>query len=745
MRTVNRKRLKRVAQEPSARKTSGQKEERYKSHEHTLFGIRSEVLVCLFLALTTLAVYWQVRNYDFVNIDDGSYVYENRHVQSGLALENAIWSFTAIHASNWHPLTSLSHMLDCQLFGMNPGWHHLINLFLHILNTLLLFIVFRKMTGNLWQSAFVAALFAIHPLHVESVAWISERKDVLSTFFWLLTMWSYAWYVEHQRIDRYLLVFLFFILGLMSKPMLVTLPFVLILLDFWPLNRIQIEQADSSGSTKQWPILRRIVLEKIPFLAIVLISSVITFLVQKHSGAVNSLDMAPLFSRIANALVSYVGYIGKMVWPSSMAVLYPFPHMIPWWKVAGAGFFLISISLLAIRGMKQRPYLAVGWFWYIGTLVPVIGLVKVGNHSMADRYTYIPFIGLFIIIAWGISEFVKRWRLVKTFLPVMAAAILFIFMAVTFYQVQYWENSIALFEHTLEVTSNNSIAHNNLGNALEKQGRVEEAIKHYMEALRVNPYSAEAHNNLGIALQAQGRVEEAIKHYMEALRVKPDDAKAHCNLGNAIKNQDRVEEAIKHYLEALRINPYSAEAHNNLGFALQGQGRVEEAIKHYMEALRIKPDYAKAHCNLGNALKQQDRVEEAIKHYLEAVRIKPDYAEAHYNLGIALQVQGRVEEALMHYLEALRVNPYSAEAHNNLGFALQGQGRVEEAIKHYMEALRLNPYSAEAHNNLGIALALKGDIDGAIEHFRKALKINPNYIGAKNNLKKALTIQKQGQ
>ena len=639
MRTVNRKRLKRVAQEPSARKTSGQKEERYKSHEHTLFGIRSEVLVCLFLAITTLAVYWQVRNYDFVNMDDGSYVYENRHVQSGLALENAIWSFTAIHASNWHPLTSLSHMLDCQLFGMNPGWHHLVNLLLHLLNTLLLFFVFRKMTGHLWQSAFVAALFAIHPLHVESVAWISERKDVLSTFFWLLTMWSYAWYVEHQRIDRYLLVFLFFILGLMSKPMLVSLPFVLILLDFWPLNRIRIEQADSSGSTKQWPILRRIVLEKIPFLAIVLISSVITFLVQKHSGAVNSLDMAPLFSRIANALVSYVGYIGKMVWPSNMAVLYPFPNMIPWWKVAGAGFFLISISLLAIRGMKQRPYLAVGWFWYIGTLVPVIGLVKVGNHSMADRYTYIPFIGVFIIIAWGISEFVKRWRPVKTFLPVMAAAILFIFMAVTFYQVQYWENSVTLFEHTLEVTSNNSIAHNNLGNALEKQGRVEEAIKHYMEALRVKPYFAEAHNNLGTALHAQGRMDDAVKHYIEALRIKPDYEHAHYNLGITLQAQGRMDDAVKHYVEAVRIKPDYEHAHYNLGNTLQAQGRMDDAIKHYVEAVRIKPDFAEAHSNLGIALFHKKDIDGAIEHFRKALQIKPDYIQAKNNLKKVMMIQ----------------------------------------------------------------------------------------------------------
>jgi tetratricopeptide (TPR) repeat protein len=564
-------------------------------HNKYLFSKYRVVFICFCLAISTLSVYWKVHNYDFVNFDDDKYVSENRHVQVGMTLESITWAFTTNHSSNWHPLTWLSHMLDYQFYGLNPGRHHLTNVLFHIANTLLLFFVFRKMTGHLWQSAFVASLFALHPLHVESVAWISERKDVLSTFFWMLTMWSYIWYVQHPRIDKYLLVLLFFMLGLMAKPMLVTLPFVLLLLDYYPLCRFH-KSADSIHSRKR-SIVFRLVLEKIPLFILVVMSSAMTFYAQKQGGVVASLDAIPIQARISNALISYVYYILKMIYPSKLAVLYPHPVIFPWWQVTGACLLLLSISFLAIRFIKQRPYFVVGWLWYIGTLVPVIGLVQVGNQSMADRYTYIPLIGIFFIISWGTSEFIKRWYDAKIILPTIAA-ILFIFMAVTFLQVGYWKNSITLFEHTLGVTNNSHIPHNNLGNALQAQGCIDDAVKHYVEAVRIKPYFAEAHNNLGTALQAQGRMDDAVKHYIEALRIKPDYEHAHYNLGNTLQAQGRMDDAIKHYVEAVRINPDFAEAHSNLGIALFHKKDIDGAIEHFRKALQIKPDYIQAKNNL---------------------------------------------------------------------------------------------------------------------------------------------------
>ena len=669
-----------------------------------VFSRYRDVMVCLFLIVFTLSVYWQVHNYDFVNFDDNIYVSDNQHIQGGLTLDSITWAFTTIHASNWHPLTWLSHMLDCQLYGLNPGGHHITNLLFHIINSLLLFFVFRKMTGHFWQSAFLASLFAFHPLHVESVAWISERKDVLSTFFWMLTMWSYIRYVQNPGIDKYLLTLLFFILGLMSKPMLVTLPFVLLLLDYYPLCRFH-KPADSSSSLKRTTFFR-LILEKLPFFVLVVISSVITFYAQRHGGAVKSLEIISIQARIANALVSYASYILKMLCPLKLAVLYPHPGSYPWWQITGACSLLLFISFSAIRVIKQSPYFFVGWFWYLGTLVPVIGLVQVGTQSMADRYTYIPFIGIFMIISWGTPELAKRWHHLKIFLSPIATAILFILIVVTSIQAGYWKNSITLFEHTLEATSNNYRAHNSLAGALQKQGRIDEAIRHYEEVLRIRPDYVDAHYNLGIFLKGQGRIDEAIRHYEEALRIRPDYADAHYNLGNV-----------------LRV-----------------QGRLNETIRHYEEALRIKPDYMSAHYNLGNALRERGRMDEAIRHYEEALRIKPYFMNAHNNLVLLLRRQGRIDEAIRYYEELLHIKPDFEFAHYTLGNFLKEQGRIDEAIRHYEEALRIKPDYVEAHNNLGTALINKGDNDGAIKQFREALQINPDYIYAKENLK---SIQKQ--
>ena len=507
---------------------------------------------------------------------------------------------------NWHPLTWLSYMLDYELFRLNPAGYHIVNLLFHIANSLLLFLILHRMTKALWQSAFVAAVFAIHPLHVESVAWVAERKDVLSTFFWMLTMGSYVFYVQRRELKRYLLTLFFFALGLMAKPMLVTLPFVLLLLDYWPLRRLTIgkssvnEHTQSEKSlntrskkkergrntkkpehvnktekqTRQRPAIGHIILEKVPFFVLSLASSIVTYIAQQKSGAVGSLQSYPLSARIANAIVSYCGYIGKIVWPENLAVLYPYPGMLPTWQVIGAVLFLVITTSLIIRTAKRYPYLTTGWLWYLGTLVPVIGLVQVGVQAMADRYTYVPIIGVLIMVAWGVPELLKKWRHRNAALATLAVIILCIFSFVTWKQVQYWQNSITLFTHALDVTSNNYTAHGNLGHSLLTQGKIEEAIHHYSEALRICPNCYDENNNLGIALQEQGRVEEAISHYVEAIRLNPNYIKAYVNLGEALASQGKFTEAMALFSKALQIKPDSAEAHYNLGTMLLSHGNL---------------------------------------------------------------------------------------------------------------------------------------------------------------------------
>ena len=562
--------------------------------------------ICAFLVVSTLSVYWQVAHHDFINLDDTSYVTENPLVQSGVTKKGLVWALTESHSANWHPLTWISHMLDCQLFGVKAGQHHLINLLFHIANSLLLFGVIRKMTGALWQSAFVAALFALHPLHVESVAWVAERKDVLSTFFWILCMWAYADYTKRPRIGQYFLVAIFLTLGLLAKPMVVTLPFVLLLLDYWPLDRLhlgQLKDKPKSGFNKL--SLSRLLWEKIPLFVLSVASSILTFVVQKQGGGVAPPDQFLVNIRIPNAFVSYVGYIGKMLWPGGLAVFYPYPEIIPLWKSAGAGLLLFSLSILFIRAVRTRPYLIVGWLWYLGTLIPVIGLIQVGNQAMADRYTYIPLIGLFIIVAWSIPDVLERWRYRQIALWISAGLLLSALTVCTWLQVRHWKNSISLFKHALKVTENNYLAHNNLGTALIDDGRHTEAIQHYSEALRIKPRYPLAQYNLGNTKAEQGRYGEAIEHYTEAIRLAPGYFKAHNNLANMLLYQGRADKAIAHYLKALEIKPDYANAHSNLGIALAQKGNLDKAARHFREALRINPDHVRVRNNLEQILKQK--------------------------------------------------------------------------------------------------------------------------------------------
>jgi len=599
-------------------------------HQHGL-----AFLIGLFLMIIIFAVFEQVRTCAFINFDDDVYVTDNRHIQGGLTLEGVTWAFKTIHAGHWHPLTWLSHMLDCQLYGLKPSGHHLTNLVFHIANTLLLFLVLRRMTGALWRSCFVAVLFALHPLRVESVAWVAERKDVLSAFFWMLTMWAYIRYVEQPKIHRYLLALLFFALGLMSKPTLVTLPFVLLLLDYWPLGRFQFSPSSMNpkspsskpiNSSDQISMALRLIREKAPFFLLSAVSSILTVFAGQKAGAMISLEYYPFETRIANALVSYVNYIEKMIWPRHLAIFYPYPETFPLWKVAGAVLLLSFLTFLAIRAARKYPYLAVGWFWYLGTLVPVIGLVQAGMQAMADRFTYVPLIGLFIMITWSVTDILAGWGYRRVVLFVSAGMLLSILMIVTRLQVQHWQNSIMLFEHSIDVSSNNSLAHNNLGVALEQQGKIREAVAHYTEALRIKPDNAEAHNNVGVVLQGQGKIQEAVAHFTEALRISPKHPGVHYNLGVVLQGQGKIQEAIIHFAEAVRIRPDYAIAHNNLGVALMGQGKVQDAIAHFSKAVQAKPNYAEAHINLAfGYLTIGDKVS-ALEEYKILKKLNPDLA-----------------------------------------------------------------------------------------------------------------------
>ena len=615
--------------------------------------MRRAALISAVLVLATLAACWPIRRAEFLNFDDPSYVTSNPKVLHGLTSAGCLWAFTTIHASNWHPLTWLSHMLDCQVFSQNSGAHHLVNLALHAANVLLLFLLLRRMTGGTWRSGFVAALFALHPLHVESVAWISERKDLLSTCFGLLALWAYVRYAEAQSLKSkvqspkpaastsqhatrnthyasrftfhasryYLLSLLFFALGLMSKPMLVTLPCVMLLLDFWPLERLQLKTPDSR--LKTWfPLLR----EKLPFLALSLASCAVTVWAQHQGGALATIEKVPLSCRLANAVSSYIGYLTNAVWPVRLAVFYPFPpNLTLSGQMLGLGF-LVAATVLAIALARRAPYLLTGWLWFIGTLVPVIGLVQVGSQAMADRYSYLPLVGVFIAVVWGVTELTSRWRHQRLALGFGGGAVLIACLACTRLQITYWQNSIALFSHAIEMTSNNALAEQNLAYALSLKGNQPEALRHFDAALRISPdYSAALLNRANV-LALQGSPDEAIAGYRAAIGSQPDYEKAYFSLANALALQGNLDEAATNYLLALKYWPDYAEAHTKLGNLLLVQGAEVEGIAHLRAAVKIQPDAAEAQCALGRALARRQNFPEALACFRAALKADSDYA-----------------------------------------------------------------------------------------------------------------------
>jgi len=628
--------------------------------------------VCLILAVATLGLYWQTHSHKFIHYDDYAYITENPNVRDGFTWQGIKWACTKSYEAAWFPLTWFSHMLDCELFGIWPAGHHFTNVSIHILNTILLFIVLKYLTGAFWSSAIVAAIFALHPLRVESVAWAAERKDVLCTMFWILTMWAYAWYAKRPSIRRYLLTLGAFACGLLSKPMIVTLPFVLLLLDFWPLERFELSK-NLLKDSKKTRLIGWLLLEKVPLIALSCVISVITFFVQQARGATTAIEIA-LSDRVANAIVSYIGYIGKMLWPRGLAIIYPHQgDNLSMLKILFSAIVLLAASAAVIYFSRRKKYLLVGWFWYLGTLVPVIGIIQISVQSMADRFTYIPMIGLYIMLAWTLADVACKVRWAKKFLICAVAAALAALSACTWNYLRYWKDSVCVFERALAVTGDNFYAR----------------------------------NNYGLALLHADRTEEAVRHFEIANKLHPDEAGLLCNLASALKDLGRGQEALPHLQKSLQLNPDSAEMHNNMGNLLAELGKTNEAITHYRTALTLDPAFTTAHLNLADFLAKQNKIVEAVQHYRKIIELQPESIIAHGKLGLLLAKLNRIDEAIKEFQIVLTYRPDDAEMHRNIAFLYKKQGNITQAIFACRQAIRINPGDQKARNLLKDLLEIK--------------------------------------
>ncbi|MEK9630031.1 MAG: tetratricopeptide repeat protein [Nitrospinota bacterium] len=598
--------------------------------------------VCLFLALATFAVYFPILDHDFINYDDPEYITENLRVQEGLTLKSIFWAFTTLETSNWHPLTWISHVLDYQLYGSDPSGHHLTSLIIHIANALLLFFVFNRMTGEYSKSIVVATLFALHPFNVESVAWISERKNVLSTFFWLLTMAVYIEYLKRKKLKFYFLVLLFFLMGLMSKPMLVTLPFVLLLMDYWPLQRLGFKNSQNDPSIQGTPFVRLIV-EKSPLFLLTIASCLMTLLTQKLGGAMEGNEHFSLIARLNNAMVSYISYLGKTFWPTGLSVLYPHPgEELELWKGTVSAFFLLSISLLVLKLTKVRPYLSFCWFWYLGTLFPVIGLVQVGAQAMADRYTYVPLIGIFCMVAWGIPDLLSKLSNEKKLATLLFGLIVITLSIMTWNQAWHWKNSITLFKHAINVTEKKyphfDLAYNNLGAALFLEGNTKEAILNFKEAIKLRQEYPDAHYNLGVTLLSEKKAGEAIPHFKKAVELKPNYPLAYNNLGNAFVAEKKMKEAITQFEKAIKLQGDFYAPHFNIAKTYLKLGQKGKAVFNFKRAHHLQPGFSEASFELGTLYYLDSEFNEAFKWFnLSAER---GNVSAKFNLGL-MYVQGQ--------------------------------------------------------------------------------------------------------
>ncbi len=670
------------------------------------------LLICLALALGILFGYAPVLHHDFVNLDDPDYVSENPNVQPPLTVHKLAWAFTSAHAANWHPVTWLSHMFDCAVYGLNPGGHHLTNLLLHLANTLLLFALLRRMTGALWRSAIVAALFAWHPVHVESVAWISERKDVLSGFFGLLAIWGYVEYAGNLKWRKawYAAALVLFALGLMSKPMLVTLPFVLLLIDCWPLQRL-------TGLSALRPLL----VEKIPFFLLALLSSIITFSAQSEAGAVISLGDLTFSQRIANAVVSYIRYLGKMIWPAHLTIFYPIPDHWPLWEAGGAVALLVIITISVAALRRQYPYALVGWLWFLGMLVPVIGFVHVGFQAMADRYTYLPSIGIFIVAVWGLGDLASHWPVsARRLLPVLTSSILVVCLVLTRLQVRVWHDSITLFTHAAEAGSDRVYAFEHLGQSYLKLNRLDDAAAQFKAASELAPHSPKPLFYLGYICAREGSNSVAMQFLQKALANDPDYSPAHFEVANLLANQGKLTEAVAEYRDSIRLYPRAIEARQNLIKVLLQLGSYQEAAGELRALLRLDPDNAQTHDQLAGVLQKLGQPREAQTEYAEALDLDPNFIHAHLKLGLLLGQAGQFEEARKHFAQALAIEPTNDVALYNLGGLYAAQGNLANAASAFYQAARIKPADPDIRLRLGLVLMRAGKFTEAIAQLEQA-------------------------
>jgi tetratricopeptide (TPR) repeat protein len=696
-------------------------------------------LISLFLVICTAAVYAPVRHHDFINHDDEIYVKDNKHVQAGLRSDSIQWAFSITkddERAYWHPFAWLSHMLDCQMFGVNAGYHHLANLLYHLVNVLLLFLVFTRMTSEIWKSAFMAALFAVHPLNVDSVAWIAERKNLLSTAFWFLTMLAYTRYARSPSLRRYVLVLAGMTAGLLAKPMLVTLPCVLLLMDFWPLKRITFAWQEKSDSIRfPQSSLFLLISEKIPLLALSGISTALSTLSLQHCDQFISHDVVPMGLRVENAVVSYIKYILKIFWPRDMTIFYPFPAAIPLWQVLGALILLIAALLIIFRLAGKAPFLAVGWLWFYGTLVPVIGIVQGGRWpAIADRWTYVPAIGLFIVFSWGGAAVMEKITEKKAPKIIAASLILLSLMIVSSIQVKYWKNSITLFSHAIEVTKDNGLAHYNLGQAMGEAGDFDQAISHYYDALKINPRNNEAHVNLANALARKGKIDEAISHFNIALSIKPEDEYTHFNLAKALFQKGTPDEAAEHFKMALKLNPQMDSAYVGLGNVFAGKNQLNKAIEYTLKALEINPKNEVASENMGKLMRRQGNIAAAFLYFQKTAEINPDNEEAKSNLKQLAVIQKKIDDQAAEISEAIKTPPHDPSLYIKLGRLYQSSGYYDRAIGQYEKALEIQPDLTQALYSLGITFTLTGRYDQAIPTFKKIVANEPDNASAYYNI-----------
>ncbi|MBA4366420.1 MAG: hypothetical protein C0403_02145 [Desulfobacterium sp.] len=684
----------------------------------------SFLLICFILVFVTLGVFWQVSEFSFVNFDDPLYVQDNLHVKEGLTLKNIKWAFTdATGITNfWAPLTWLSIIIDYELYGMNAGGYHVTNLIIHIANCLLVLLVFYKMTGALWESAFIAAMFALHPLHVESIAWVTERKDVLSTFFWLLTMWAYAFYVESPNIKHYLLTLLFFLMGLMSKPMLVTLPFAMLLLDYWPLNRIQ----ESSKPFGLLHNLARLIPEKIFFFIIIIIISIAAYITQDKGDALPSITQISFLLRFENIIVSYINYLWKTIWPFNLSVTYLYPKFIPAWKVAISLGLIAIISFLTIYYMKTRRWLIVGWFWYIGTLVPVIGIVVIADQAMADRYTYVPHLGIFIILTWGIPLLLNQLKYKKVILAVTSLCYLLLLAITTTNQLRYWKNSKELFQHVIAVDEDNYLAYNNLGLAIQNEGNLLQAIELFQKSIEIAPQYHSAYNNLGVAIESLGKAEQAKTLYRLAIKLEPDFKAPYVNLAFILLHTGDPEESIKYGMEAIQIDPKFTEAYIIVGDSHQQLGNLKKSIRMYYKAIQIDPRSDLAHNRLGEALLKTNKLDQSISHFQTALELKPKDNNYQENLNKVILLQTTLNIQIHKILSELKNNQESTIAYSKLGNLYLRQGKLDNAISYFQKVLSTTPEDISTMINIASAYAENNEIEKSNFYLQKIIPILPN-------------------